>query len=137
VLARIKSDAAFATSLADKGAVLLEPRGFTDGLNRYNATTPEAIQAKVGNLLERANAIQASPGGKFEDAITAALDENTKVVLAGAPGAFLIDQGMSEAEASAAFGGLLVGTSSSRQSTGGRRVVGSDPNSLSRRSPPW
>ncbi len=84
VLARMKEDPAFAKSLVDKKAVLLQPRGFSDGNNMYNAPTPEAIKARLTALLERTAKLQATdPALKsFDDALTAALDKSMNDALA-------------------------------------------------------
>lgn len=89
VIERMQSDPVFAADLkaaVDAGAVLVQPRGFTEGFNMFNATTPEAVQAKTAALLERANVLQAASGGKltFGDAVTAALDERARAALANA-----------------------------------------------------
>ncbi|HZJ64343.1 MAG TPA: hypothetical protein VFD36_12560, partial [Kofleriaceae bacterium] len=86
VLAKIKSDPAFARSLRDHGAVLLDPRGFAEGNNMFNAGTPDAIARRTARLLDAATEIQARSGGKmsFDDAITAALDRPALETLAAA-----------------------------------------------------
>ena len=86
VLARAKSDPAFAASLNARDVVLVQPRGFNDGINMFNAGTPEVIAARTQHLLDRATKIQAASGGKlsFDDAITQALDEQTRDALKAA-----------------------------------------------------
>jgi hypothetical protein len=86
VLARIKSDPTFARSLNEPGVVLVQPRGFTDGINMFNAGTPDVIAARTQHLVDRATKLQAGSGGKlsFDDAITQALDEHTREALKAA-----------------------------------------------------
>lgn len=86
VLARVKSDPAFAAHLNDPSVVLVEPRGLTAGLNMFNAGTPEIITARTRRLLERASTLQTGSGGKlsFADAISQALDEQTRTTLQAA-----------------------------------------------------
>lgn len=86
VLARIKSDPGFAQSLNQPGVVLIQPRGFTDGINLFNAGSPEIIGARTQRLLDRATRLEAGSGGKltFDEAITRALDETTRETLEAA-----------------------------------------------------
>ncbi|HET9622332.1 MAG TPA: hypothetical protein VFP84_13260 [Kofleriaceae bacterium] len=86
VLARVKADPGFAAQLRQPSVVLVEPRGFTAGLNMFNAHTPEAIATRTRRVLERANQLQAASGGAlgFDAAITQALDEPTRGTLQAA-----------------------------------------------------
>jgi len=76
----------FAKRLNQPGVVLVQPRGFTDGINMFNGGTPDVIAARTQHLVDRATKIQASSGGKlsFDDAITQALDEHTHDALKAA-----------------------------------------------------
>ena len=87
VLAEIKADPVFAKSLGDNRAVLVQPRGFNDGINMFNASSPDAIAQRTAHLLGRAETIQAGSKGKlsFDDAISAALDEGTQDALKANP----------------------------------------------------
>jgi len=86
VLSMIMSDPVFARSLREQRAVLLEPRGFTDGINLFNAGSVETIRQRTQRVLDRAKALVASSGGKmrFERAVTRALDETTDAALSAA-----------------------------------------------------
>jgi len=81
VLGQIK-DPVFAKSLVDNKAILLEPVGFNDGNNMYNAPTPEVIAQRTKSILDRANAIKSTdPKMSFDVAVTQALRENTQKAL--------------------------------------------------------
>jgi len=84
VLSKIQAEPAFAKSLVDNKAILLEPVGFNDGNNMYNTPTPEVIAQRTKTILDRANAIQATdPKMKFDVAVTRALEEKTQKALEG------------------------------------------------------
>lgn len=86
ILHKIKTEPGFAQELLDANAFLLEARGFNNGINMYNATSPEVIAQRTSELLGRANDIQAKSNGKldFDQAVNSALDEVTQQTLAAA-----------------------------------------------------
>jgi hypothetical protein len=85
ILHRVQADPAFAKSLVDNHCVLLEPHGFTGGLNLFNTPSPEVIAARTAQILEQAQRLHAAGGAtSFEEAIDAALGANTRSVLAAA-----------------------------------------------------
>src|SRR5262249_34357268 len=83
VLAKMQNDPQFVKSLKDNNAVLIDPRGFNDGINLFNSTSPEAVQAKTADILARANELVKASDGKmsFGDAITAALSGRTNAII--------------------------------------------------------
>lgn len=83
MLARIQSDTTVSTAIASTHPLLLQPRGFSSGINLFNSGSPAVITARVSAVLARANVIETAGAGTvtFEQAITRALDESTAAAL--------------------------------------------------------
>lgn len=88
VLARIKRDPAFAQALGDNACILLEPHGYTSGLNMFNAGSEIAMARKVTHLVTESQRLIDASNGSLEPiaAIDRVLSEETNAVLdAAAP----------------------------------------------------
>jgi hypothetical protein len=76
VLAKIKAEPAFAKSLVDNQAKLVNPRGFETGNNMFNSPDPATIAVRTEKILKDANAIVQAEGIPFDQAVNKVLDKN-------------------------------------------------------------
>jgi hypoxanthine phosphoribosyltransferase len=81
VLAKIKAEPAWAKSLIDNHAKLVNPRGFETGNNMYNSPDPATIAARTQKILEKANGIVNAEKIPFEQAVNRVLDEHVAEAL--------------------------------------------------------
>jgi hypothetical protein len=83
VLDLIANKPGFAQELVAKGCKLIEPKGFTSGINMFNAKDAGKIEEHTRRILDRANAlVTGGSAPNFEEAVSAVLSEETKNVLA-------------------------------------------------------
>lgn len=61
VLNRIATDPGFAQRLVQHNCTLIHPRGFTDGVNMFRATTPAAVGDKLDELMAGARGMSGTP----------------------------------------------------------------------------
>jgi hypothetical protein len=71
----------FAKSLVTNKVVLLDPRGFVDGNNMYNSASPEVIAQRADAVLKRATAIETAEKIPFDEAVSRALDEQSRAAI--------------------------------------------------------
>ena len=84
-IARMRADRAFANALVATKAVLVQPRGFVDGINLFGSPSTEAIRQRMWTLAAGAQAyLAANPSLSFDDALDVVLDQSATTALTAA-----------------------------------------------------